>query len=110
MDTAFASFVATGLADARFSLLDVGCSGGIDPRWRAFGPALRALAIDPSVPECERLRRAETNRDVEYVTAFVAPTSATRIDVERGQASPLIFRIRDRLSCMRTYELRRERL
>jgi len=114
MENAFASFVARSLTanrrDARFSLLDVGCSGGIDPRWRAFGKSLRALAIDPSVAECERLREAETNRDVEYVTAFVAATPSARIDLERGQASPLIFRIRDRLSFMRTTELRQARL
>ncbi len=110
MDSAFTSLVAQGLGRARFSLLDVGCSGGIDPRWRAFGAALRALAIDPSVAECERLRQAETNRDIDYVTAFVAATPTARIDLERGQASPLIFRIRDRLSFMRTTELRQERL
>ena len=113
MDSAFPAFVAQRLGlkgDTRFSLLDVGCSGGIDPRWRAFGRSLRALAIDASIAECERLRQAENNRDIDYITAFVADSPTARIDLENGQASPLIFRIRDRLSFMRTTELRRERL
>jgi Methyltransferase FkbM domain len=110
MDNAFPGLVAQSLGDARFSLLDVGCSGGIDPRWRAFGKALRALAIDASVVECERLAKAETNPDVEYLAAFVSDSPTAKIDLENGQASPLIFKIRDRLSFMRTNELRQARL
>lgn len=110
MDNAFPGFVAQSLGDARFSLLDVGCSGGIDPRWRAFGARLRALAIDASVVECERLAKAETNPDVEYLAAFVSDSPTATIDLENGQASPLIFKIRDRLSFMRTNELREARL
>ena len=110
MENAFPAFVARALGNARFSLLDVGCSGGIDPRWRAFGKTLRALAIDASVVECERLAKAETNPQIEYVPAFVADSATAKVDLENGQASPLIFRIRDRLSFMRTNELREARL
>jgi hypothetical protein len=110
METAFASFVARTLGDARFSLLDIGCSGGIDPAFRAFGMKLRALAIDASVAECERLKKAETNPGIDYVAGFVSDRPDTRIDLDNGQASPLIFRMRDRLSFMRTNELREARL
>jgi hypothetical protein len=111
MDTAFATLVAEGLAGAeRFSLVDLGCSGGIDERWRAFGPRLRALGVDASVAACERLRNAEANAAVEYLAAFVSHSRDDKIDVEGGQASPLIFRVRDRLSVMRTNELREARL
>jgi hypothetical protein len=110
MDADFAAFVSNGLGAARFSLLDLGCSGGIDPRWRAFGPRLRALAVDASEAECERLRKQETNAPIEYLAAFVGSSRDAKIDLERGQASPLIFRIRDRLSVMRTLELREARL
>jgi len=110
MGTAFAAFVADGLGGSRFALLDLGCSGGIDRRWRAFGARLKALGVDASAAECERLRAAEHNPDVEYLAAFVSHSRDDRIDVKRGQASPLIFRIRDRLSFMRTVELREARL
>ena len=110
MDTAFAALVANGLGlgrgPERFALLDVGCSGGIDPRWRAFGSRLKALAIDASVAECARLQGIERNPDVEYVAAFVAGMAGKKIDPTRSQASPLILRIRERLSFMRTRELR----
>ena len=110
METAFPSFVARTSGDARFSLLDIGCSGGIDASWRAFGPKLRALAIDASVAECERLQKAETHPGIEYVAGFVSDSSTAKVDLENGQASPLIFRMRDRLSFMRTHELREARL
>src|SRR5262245_2757977 len=108
METAFAALVAEGLGGERFSLLDIGCSGGIDPRWRAFGARLKALGIDASEAECARLRAAETNDRVEYVAAFAADSAHAKLEVK--QASPLIFRIRDRLSFMRTTELREARL
>src|SRR6516225_791669 len=110
MDIAFAAFVAASLGEAKFVLLDLGCSGGLDPRWRAFGSRLKALAVDASSAECERLRAAETNRQIEYLAAFVSHSTDAPIDIGRGQASPLIFRIRDRLSMMRTLELRATRL
>ena len=44
----FPAFVARGLKAERFALLDIGCSGGLDPKWRAFGDRLKALGIDAS--------------------------------------------------------------
>src|SRR5260370_16120103 len=108
METAFTALIADSLGGSRFSLLDIGCSGGIDSRWRSFGANLRALAIDASQAECERLRTAETNPGIEYVAAFVSDTPDSKLEVK--QASPLIFRIRERLSFMRTNELRKARL
>lgn len=110
METAFAELVASGLRDSRFHLLDVGCSGGIDARWRVFGDRLKALAIDASVAECTRLQKAETSPGVEYVAAFVAGSATKKIDPTRSQASDLILAVRERLSFMRTLELREARL
>jgi hypothetical protein len=110
MSSSFVSLVASGLGNARFSLLDVGCSGGLDVRWRAFGPRLRAIGIDASEAECHRLRTLERNPDVEFVAAFVGASPDSEIDLLRGQASPLIMKVRDRLSFMRTRELREARL
>jgi FkbM family methyltransferase len=54
-----------------FVLLDIGCSGGIDPAWEAFGERLTAYAFDPNVEEVERLRARETSQTVTYEEAFV---------------------------------------
>ena len=110
MDSAFTALVADALGTTPFRLLDVGCSGGLDPRWRAFGPRLQAIGIDASRAECARLAKAETLAGVEYVPAFVAGVAGRPVDLERGQASPLIMAIRERLSFMRTREIRAARL
>lgn len=110
MDSAFTALVADALGTTPFRLLDVGCSGGLDPRWRAFGQRLQAIGIDASRAECARLAKAETLSGVEYVPAFVAGVAGRPVDLERGQASPLIMAIRERLSFMRTREIRAARL
>lgn len=110
METAFAGLVAQSLGDARFHLLDVGCSGGIDPRWRVFGERLNALGIDASLAECARLQKAEKAPGVEYVAAFVAGDAGKTIDPTRPQASDLILAVRERLSVMHTLALRESRL
>jgi len=56
---------------APFFLLDVGCSGGIEQRWRIFGDRLRAIGFDPLVAEIDRLNAANANAGVSYVAAFV---------------------------------------
>lgn len=71
MSTAFAAFVAGSLRTERFTFVDIGCSGGIDPAWRVFGDRLRAVAFDASVDECERLTRQEPHPDVKYIAGFV---------------------------------------
>lgn len=54
-----------------FVLVDVGCSGGLDPAWRFFGASLHAHAFDPQIAEIERLAREEENPNVRYHAAFV---------------------------------------
>jgi hypothetical protein len=109
MDNGFTPFVASAL-ESPFRLLDIGCSGGLDPRWRAFGPKLQAIAIDASKAECARLAKAEAQPGIEYVATFVAGVADKPVDLERGQASPLIMAVRERLSFMRTREIRQARL
>lgn len=110
MPTSFADFVAGRLGTDKFSLLDVGCSGGIDPQWRAFEPHLRGIGIDASVTECQRLTAAERNPDLAYVAAFVSRAADVPVDHSEGPAAPPIMRMRDRLSFMRTREIREDRL
>jgi hypothetical protein len=109
MASGFTSFVA-GASESPFRLLDIGCSGGLDPRWRAFGPRLQAIGIDASKAECARLAKAEAQPGIEYVPTFVAGVADKPVDLERGQASPLIMAVRERLSFMRTREIRQARL
>lgn len=71
MSTAFAAFVAGSLRTERFTFVDIGCSGGIDPVWRIFGDRLRAVAFDASVDECERLSKQESHPDIKYMAGFV---------------------------------------
>ena len=51
---------------APFVLIDVGCAGGIDDAWRAFGPTLVARAYDPDVAACEDAQTREPFRNVRY--------------------------------------------
>ena len=55
----------------RFSLIDVGCSGGIHPAWRLFKDQLEAYGFDPKKNECARLSKEEKNPNVKYFTYWV---------------------------------------
>ena len=106
----FLALVAEGLKAEPFALLDIGCSGGLDPKWRAFGARLKALGIDASDSECKRLAAAERNPEDSYVAEFVSPSADKPIDLSAGPAAPLIMKMRDRMSFMRTREIREARL
>jgi hypothetical protein len=57
-----------------FSLVDVGCSGGIDPIFKKIGGSyvqFRALGIDASVDEIERLCRENTDQRIHYIDGIV---------------------------------------
>ena len=106
----FPALVARGLATESFRLLDIGCSGGLDPAWRSFEPRLQAIGIDASATECKRLAALERNPEVSYRAAFVAPSPDRKIDLSAGPAAPLIMEMRDRMSFMRSREIREARL
>lgn len=63
--------LAASFGDSRFTLLDIGCSGGIDKGWRTFGDRLTAYGFDPGQAEIARLRAAETDPNVHYINGFV---------------------------------------
>jgi hypothetical protein len=46
MSTSFAAHVSNRLKETRFTVIDVGCAGGIAPAWRVFGNGLRTVAFD----------------------------------------------------------------
>ena len=88
MASSFPALIAESLKTEKFRLLDIGCSGGLDPLWRAFEPRLQALGIDASVTECKRLAGLERNPDVSYVAAFAARSADKPIDISAGPAAP----------------------
>lgn len=62
-----------------FHVLDIGCSGGIDPAFRALGPALRAVGVDVVMSEISRLQ-AKAAPGERYVPArlHIDPTTLPR--------------------------------
>lgn len=71
-----------------FTVLDVGCSGGIAPFWRVFEPSLVALGIDPVVAECQRLNAKEKDPRVRYRSAFIGLPDDHPFVKRRGSAQP----------------------
>jgi hypothetical protein len=105
-ETPFARLVAEGLGDDFFTLLDVGCSGGLQPAWRVFGRRLRAFGFDPNLREIERLRASESLPGVRYEAAFVGLPEG-HPDAERARANAFWDRNPwARLSTARTLALR----
>jgi Methyltransferase FkbM domain len=109
-DCGFLRRVADVLHQEPFTLVDLGCSGGLDPAWRAFGDKLRAVGFDPNVAECERLASEEILASVNYIAAFVglrpdhpfARLKAGKPDFENNPWG--------RLSVARTVEIRRNKI
>jgi len=54
-----------------FLMVDVGASGGIDPKWRIFYDDFFAFGFDPLVKECRRLNKLENKSLCKYIAAFV---------------------------------------
>lgn len=110
MSTAFAAFAARSLRSERFTFIDVGCSGGLDPTWRVFGEKLQALGFDASTEECERLTLEEAHPDIKYVNAF-AGLSKDSPFARLAADNPFFFRdLTPRSSAGRMNRLRHEKL
>jgi hypothetical protein len=84
-ETEFARLIGRSLRASTFTLLDLGCSGGIAPIWRCFGDRLRAIGVDPNIAECRRLAEAETLPSVEYVLTFLAAPGASPLIPARSR-------------------------
>jgi hypothetical protein len=67
----FVQLVSSALQHETFTVVDLGCSGGIDPDWRLFGERLRAVGVDASKDEIARLTAEETHPGVHYVAAWL---------------------------------------
>jgi len=75
-------------ANSPFTLVDVGCGGGLVPVWRQFQAGLRAIGVDPQVEECRRLQAAETNPRVRYVPRFLKLPEDHPYHQARGDRGP----------------------
>lgn len=108
-DSSSCRYIASQLMDVPFTLVDVGCSGGIDHIWRLFGKKLRAFGFDPNIDECKRLSAAEVLPGVRYVPGFVGlpqdhPIVGRRGGKSYGGRSPW-----HRFACVRTMAIRDKR-
>ena len=88
-----------------FVLVDVGCSGGIDAGWRAFGARLRAIGFDPDIEECARLQKRESG-DAEYIPAFVGLPDDHPFLRKKGNRANTSRNPWSRLSVARSIELK----
>src|SRR5574341_1854022 len=94
---------------SEFMLIDIGCSGGIDPVWRGFGPWLRELAIDPNLAEIERLKSSETHPGIQYLAAFAGLAADHPFTLQKACRDTLARSPWARLSVVKSLELMRSR-
>jgi hypothetical protein len=107
MAPSFSQLVAKGLKTESFALVDVGCSGGVDPRWRVFEPNLKILGIDASAAECRRLAELERNAAADYIAGFAGLPDG-HPNRHKTSVTAIVDLIQSRFSYMRTREIRRE--
>jgi hypothetical protein len=71
--SAFAQLVGAALApqDA-FTLVDIGCAGGLPHGWRSLAPRLKAFGFDPLADDLAALAEAEADPGVRYVPGLVS--------------------------------------
>ena len=83
------SLVSQGCFSSRpFTVVDVGCSGGISQSWRSFEPSLKAVGVDPVIAECSRLEALEKNPKVKYLPAYVGlPAEHSHIQIRGDRSS-----------------------
>lgn len=108
--TAFVNLVAASLASERFTLVDVGCSGGIEAVWRLFAGHFRAIGFDASVQECKRLAAEEKQADVHYIAGFAGIPPDHPFAVRTRDRPPLSRDVYARTSARRMMDLRKQRL
>ena len=91
--------------DSPFTLIDIGCSGGISKSWRVFGNNLRAYAVDPMLSEIESLKTAETNPNVTYHAGYIGLPEDHPIVRSRGVTGTVGNNPWPRLSTAWAFEL-----
>lgn len=82
-----------------FVLIDIGCSGGINSRWRIFGNDLKAFGIDPVIKEIKRLKAEETLDGIHYWAGYIDLPDEHPVKKERELIGPWGNNPWKRLSC-----------
>jgi hypothetical protein len=103
--TAFARYVMPRIASP-FTLVDIGCGGGIDVNWRILGDRLRAFGFDPNLAEVERLQQSETLPGVTYWAGFVGAAPTDPFVIRKGAAPDVSRNPWNRLAAAATLERR----
>src|SRR5260370_39660125 len=103
--TSFAKLVGRQLQHESFTLIDVGCSGGLDEAWRSFGPKLRAFGFDPNLAECTRLASLEPNPNVRYIPSFVGVPPDHAFTQKKGDRPDFSRNPWERLGVARSLEI-----
>jgi hypothetical protein len=106
----FVQLAADALSVDRFTLADIGCSGGLDPEWRIFGDRFAAVGFDASVEECRRLAEQETNPNVHYVPGFVDIPPDHPFALRAGVWAGVLGSFFYDTSCWATIQMRAEHL
>lgn len=104
-----AAYLAQEPRFGRFTLVDIGCSGGIDPAWRQLGRKLRAACYDADAAEIARLAAAERNPAVRYAAGFVGVADDHPFARRKGRAPDIADNPWARLSVQRAMDLRAAR-
>jgi hypothetical protein len=98
--------IAAVLKEEQFTLIDVGCWGGLEVGWRVLGDKLRCVGFDTNFEECERLTASETLPSVRYVPAFVGLRPDHPFALLKAGKSHVDRNPWDRLSAKRSNEIR----
>jgi hypothetical protein len=94
-------------SDFTFSLVDIGCSGGIDPVFLELGKKLHALAVDASVDEIERLK-INNNIGVDYIDGLLCLPENHPFEILRNGRPYIHNNPWNRLSAHKSIELRKK--
>jgi FkbM family methyltransferase len=94
----------------KFTLIDVGCGGGIDSIWRLLGDRLHAIGFDPNVENCRYLSERETNGNIRYIPAFVEIDKNHPFAVKRANGGSITRNPWARLAIHRTLQIKQTQI
>jgi hypothetical protein len=81
----FVEYVNSRIGTSCFTLIDVGCGGGLHPVWDALGDRLTGFGFDPNIEEIQRLRLT-ARRSFRYELAFVGlPMTSSLRSLRKGR-------------------------
>jgi Methyltransferase FkbM domain len=103
---AFWNRLMQALGPDTFTLLDIGCSGGIHESWLEFGTRLRAFGFDPNLEEVARLNATRPHAGIEYISGFVGLQPEHPFQEKRQAAGLYGGNHWDRLAIARSLQIR----